>query len=1095
MAAKRLALAVLVLAGCGTKVADVSRLDVTVNFDETTVMVDQLRFEVSQNKQLLFPAAIKPDTANGLLTSGATVSILLPDRALGQTLSLRVVGMLGGLDVTSGQVDNLAPLPDRGISVTVQLGHILQTLEPTPTSLSVPVGLVQQITVRGTFSDGVDGDVTDQADWSSADPTIATVDNTPGTRGLVTAVAEGATTITATLQGQSVQIPVTVTPKRLVSLSIAPNPLTLPLGTSRLLRATATYSDNSHPMVTVNWSSTDPTIAPVDGTGMLTTLQTGSVTITASLNGVSTTALVIVVVPALSAIVVEPSNAQIAAGYTQRFVAYGLYTDGSNLNLSSSVAWSTSDPTIATVSTAIGQEGVVTGVQAGMFDVRAQSGTIMGSMPANITNAVLTQIDLTPTTPSIAKGTSQRFIATGHYSDGTTGDVSNQVAWTSGTTATATVDTTGLAAGSNAGSSIITATLSSVAAHTTLTVTAATLTSIEVTPTAPSIAKGTKVTLTATGRYSDGSTQDLSSTALWSSTAGTIASVSGGLTTGVAKGMASIVATFAGKSGSTLVTVTDATLDSIQVTPLSPSIAAGTKQQFAASGTYSDGSSQDLTGTVTWTSSDNTVAVISNSGATKGVASGLKTGGVTITASFGGTSGTAGLSITAAVLNSIAVSPTNPAVPAGMTQNLTAIGTYSDNSTQDVTALAQWQSSAVNTATVSNAPGSQGLVTGVASGPATVTAQIGSGAGMVMGGTTVNVTNAVLQSLTIAPASSSLAKGLTEQLTVSGAYSDGTHKDLTGAVTWNTSAPLVATVSNGASPGTVTAVGSGPVTITAQLGAVSTTASVQVTSAILQSITIMPASVSLIEGTTAQLAAQGNYSDTSTLDLTASVTWSTGDVTIAVVSNATGTQGQVYGVAASTTAVMAQLGPISGSGLITVRAATLTSIAVSTSTPATPAGLTAQFSALGTYSNSTSQDLTTAVTWSVDDTGTATVSNASGTQGLATGVAMGTTTVRATLSGISGSASLEVDAPIFQSVSVEPQAPVMNAADTLQLAATAHYSDLSKTDVTAMASWSGDNDAAATVDSGGLCTAVATGTANISATYMGQTGATTVTVN
>ena len=89
-----------------------------------------------------------------------------------------------------------------------------------------------------------------------------------------------------------------------------------------------------------------------------------------------------------------------------------------------------------------------------------------------------------------------------------------------------------------------------------------------------------------------------------------------------------------------------ATLVSISVTPAGASVNVGATQQYAATGHYSDLTTQDLTASVTWASSDSSVATISNVAATKGKATGVSTGGVTITATSGTTSGTALLSVT-----------------------------------------------------------------------------------------------------------------------------------------------------------------------------------------------------------------------------------------------------------------------------------------------------------------------------------------------------------------------------------------------------------------------------------------------------------------
>src|SRR5208283_3509071 len=199
----------------------------------------------------------------------------------------------------------------------------------------------------------------------------------------------------------------------------------------------------------------------------------------------------------------------------------------------------------------------------------------------------------------------------------------------------ATISSSGLATGVGTGTTQITAALSGVTSPgDTLTVTAATLQSIAVTPVGPSIAKGTSQQFKATGTYTDNSTQDLTSQATWESGTPTVATItSAGLATGVGTGTTQITAALGGVTspGDTL-TVTTATLQSIAVTPVGPSIAKGTSQQFKATGTYTDNSTQDLTSQATWVSSNPAAATISSSG----LATGVGTGTTQITAAMGG---------------------------------------------------------------------------------------------------------------------------------------------------------------------------------------------------------------------------------------------------------------------------------------------------------------------------------------------------------------------------------------------------------------------------------------------------------------------------
>src|SRR5205807_9520034 len=99
--------------------------------------------------------------------------------------------------------------------------------------------------------------------------------------------------------------------------------------------------------------------------------------------------------------------------------------------------------------------------------------------------------------------------------------------------------------------------------------------------------------------FSDGSTQNLTNSATWASSNSAAATISSsGLATGVAIGTSNITATQSGVTSNSLaLTVTAATLQSITITAASSSIAKGTSDQFSATGTFSDGSTQNLTNT------------------------------------------------------------------------------------------------------------------------------------------------------------------------------------------------------------------------------------------------------------------------------------------------------------------------------------------------------------------------------------------------------------------------------------------------------------------------------------------------------------------
>jgi hypothetical protein len=339
----------------------------------------------------------------------------------------------------------------------------------------------------------------------------------------------------------------------------------------------------------------------------------------------------------LTSILVTPKTPSISAGTTLQFTATGQFKNGSTENLTAFVTWSSAKASVATIAAG----GFATAVTAGTSTITATLGKT-GTATLTVTPPTLVSIAVSPANPSIAKGTTQQFIATGTYSDASARNITTSVTWASSSASVATISAGGLASGVGTGTSSISATLSGVTSPSdTLTVTGATLVSIAVTPTNPSVAKGATEQFTATGTFSDGSLLDLTASASWSSSSPAVASVSGtGLAAAAATGVATISASVGSVGGSTSLTVNPAVLTSILVVPTSAFVGVGSNKQYTATGTFSDGSTSNLTSSVSWSSSNSSIATINASG----LATSTGSGAATLTATAGTVSGSATMS-------------------------------------------------------------------------------------------------------------------------------------------------------------------------------------------------------------------------------------------------------------------------------------------------------------------------------------------------------------------------------------------------------------------------------------------------------------------
>lgn len=168
-------------------------------------------------------------------------------------------------------------------------------------------------------------------------------------------------------------------------------------------------------------------------------------------------------------------------------------------------------------------------------------------------------------------------------------------------------------------------------------------------------------------------------------------------------------------------------LVAVVVSPSNAVLPLGTTQQFVATGTYSDTSSQDVTGLASWSSSNVAVAHVSNDQASKGLASSVAVGTTTITATVNGIDGEGQLTVDPASLTTIEILPlTNVHIAIAATQQFTATGHFTDSSNQNITDLVIWSSSDASIAVISNAPGEKGLARGIAAGAVTIGATFNS---------------------------------------------------------------------------------------------------------------------------------------------------------------------------------------------------------------------------------------------------------------------------------------------------------------------------------------------------------------------------------
>ncbi len=421
-----------------------------------------------------------------------------------------------------------------------------------PSSFTVRALETQQLTA--TVRDSGDSTLTGRVvTWQSSNTAVATVSSS----GLVTGVAAGSATITATAEGVSGTAAATVTvpsTPTITSVTVAPNAFTVTAGQTRQLTATAKDASGNTVSTTFQWSSGNPPVATVSGSGLVTAVLAGTATISATAGGVTGTSAATVNAVPVASVTVSPNTFSKTVGQTQQLVATTRDANG-NILTGRVVTWSSSNSAVASVSSS----GLVTALASGSATITAtcegQSGTSSGTISAAPPAAVAT-VSVSPSSFTKSVGSTQLLTATVRDSGGNilTGRV---VTWASNHTNIATVTTPGQTAtvtAVDAGSATITATCETVTGTSAATITLVPVAQVTIAPTTFTAAIGGTVTLTATTKDASGNTLT-GRTIAWSSSNTNVATVTTpGATstlTGVAAGPVTVTATSEGVQGTT----------------------------------------------------------------------------------------------------------------------------------------------------------------------------------------------------------------------------------------------------------------------------------------------------------------------------------------------------------------------------------------------------------------------------------------------------------------------------------------------------------------------------------------------------------------
>ena len=849
-------------------------------------------------------AFVQNNTCGTTVAAGTNCSISV-------TFTPSALGILtGALTIT----DNALGTPQ--IVTLSGTGISLVSISLSPANSSIPLSGTQQFAVTGTYSDGSTGDLTSVVTWASIAPAVATINNA----GLASAAGSGQTTVQATLGAITSSTILTVKPGFV---------LTGGLSAGRYSHA-ATLLNNG--FVLISGGSATNNINDYLATAELYNPANGTFTSTGSMNTVRASHTATLLNNGMVLIVGGISSANNTSEYPAAAELYdpakGTFSTVGSLNAARVYHTATLlNNGMVLITGGYNSAGPV--ASAELYNPATGAFSLTGNLNTPRYFQTATPLNNGMVLIAGGQGSSSAFLATAELYDPTEGTFTLTGSLNTGRYfQTATLLNNGLVliAGGVGGLGLANPAelYDPVAGTFTLT---GNLNIFRQSHTATLLNDG--MVLLAGGYSTLFRTGSSGSAELYDPLTGTF-TLTGFMSTGHGDASATLL-----KSGTVLIaggvygccvqgtttaelyepgTLTPPSLVSVSLSPGGPMVPLGAVQRFTATGTFSDGSTQTLT-SVTWDSSNSIVANITSDTTNHGAAFGRTQGATTITACTGAICGSTLLTVGPPALLAITVTPSNASIPLGLTQKYTAIGAYTDGTTQDVTGSVLW------TITTPGILGidSNGMLTGAFQGSTTLAAMLGS----ITGTTTVTITPPAVVSVAITPAIVTLPAGLSQHLMATATYSDGSTQDVTSIITFvGSSNPSVA-------DGFPTVVARMPGTATVTVlwsSNISASAVITVLPPALVSISIAPLNSTILPGATQQFTATGLFTDGSQQNLTSSAVWASSPANVASVSNVPGSQGFVSGTSTGIANITATTGAITASTTLTVNFATTGSL-------------------------------------------------------------------------------------------------------------------------------------------------------------------------
>ena len=631
-------------------------------------------------------------------------------------------------------------------------------------SLSLNVGQYFTFTSKVLPSDATDKTIR----WTSSDTSVLAISQ----KGLIKAKKRGTATVTATTHNGLVAKCVVTVKQPVTGVELNKSSFSIYTGKTYQLECDVLPSDAN--TKTVTWTSSAPSVATVSSKGLVTALKAGTTTVTVKTKDGSFTAKCKVTVKqAVTSIKLDKTSLSLRIGESYSFNATVLPSDATY----KTVKWTSSDPTVLSVSSS----GVVKALKKGTATVTATSSNGLTSKCKVDVIQSVTGIEISRSAVTLYTGRTYTLTYDVYPENAN----NRSVVWSSDNEGVASVSSTGVITANRAGTATVTVKTKDGGFTAQCKVTVKQYAeSIKLSKTSVSLKEGASYTLKDTILPED--TTDKSVT--WTSSDTSVATVSGGVIKAISKGTATITAeTSNGLTAKCTVKVIRV-VTGVEISQTKATVYTG--GTYALSCEVIPSTATDTT--VTWTSSDESVATVSSEGVVTAKKAGTAT--ITVTTKDGGFTGKCIVTVKQNA-TSVKMSKTSLSVREGKSDVLTATVLPEDTTDKSIT----WKSSDENVATVTQ----NGEVKGIQKGTATITASTSNG---ISGKCTVTVIRSVT-GVEINKAQTVLYTGESEVLTCEVLPATANDK----SVTWSSSDNTVVTVDN---DGTVTALKAGKAIVT-----------------------------------------------------------------------------------------------------------------------------------------------------------------------------------------------------------------------------------------------------------------------------------------